>query len=68
MIYFQFPSLSSLSNAFHLFAEDSGRKSKKAWGTYGVLQDCDLWVKRPEFQLWLSEIKKENLEMLPSWV
>ncbi|XP_053991125.1 uncharacterized protein LOC128883134 isoform X2 [Hylaeus volcanicus] len=48
-------------------SKDSSGNNKNAWGTYGVLQDCDLWVKRPEFQLWLLEIKKENLEMLPSW-
>lgn len=48
--------------------ESKVQSSKQTWGAYGILQECDMWNKRPEFQLWLMEIKNVTLELLPAWV
>lgn len=34
------------------------------WGKYGIIQECDKWTKKQEFQLWLIEIKKIGYEGL----
>ncbi|CEM29155.1 unnamed protein product [Vitrella brassicaformis CCMP3155] len=37
------------------------------WGKFGQLVETDLWRKRPEFQLWLMEVKQKTLEELSNW-
>eukprot|EP01068_Selenidium_serpulae_P005285 Selendium_serpulae@DN3956_c0_g1_i2.p1 len=32
------------------------------WGKYGFLQEHDRWAKKPEFQIWLLEVKQKHLE------
>ena len=38
------------------------------WGRYGVIHETDMWKKRPEFTLWLLEVKDINIEALSNWV
>ncbi|OEH76102.1 hypothetical protein cyc_04366 [Cyclospora cayetanensis] len=38
------------------------------WGRYGIIHDTDMWAKRPEFTLWLLEVKNRNIEELANWV
>ncbi|XP_026194110.1 nucleolar protein 58 [Cyclospora cayetanensis] len=37
------------------------------WGRYGIIHDTDMWAKRPEFTLWLLEVKNRNIEELANW-
>ncbi|CDJ40796.1 hypothetical protein, conserved, partial [Eimeria tenella] len=37
------------------------------WGRYGIIHETDLWKKRPEFTLWLLEVKDKNIETLSNW-
>ncbi|KAL8435240.1 hypothetical protein ACSSS7_002586 [Eimeria intestinalis] len=37
------------------------------WGKYGIIQESDKWSKRPEFTLWLLEVKDRNIEDLSNW-
>ncbi|KAL8451171.1 hypothetical protein Emag_002845 [Eimeria magna] len=37
------------------------------WGKYGIIQEADKWTKRPEFTLWLLEVKDKNIEDLSNW-
>ncbi|KAL8438796.1 hypothetical protein Efla_003833 [Eimeria flavescens] len=37
------------------------------WGKYGIIHETDMWRKRPEFTLWLLEVKDKNIEDLSNW-
>eukprot|EP01069_Polyplicarium_translucidae_P012562 Polyplicarium_translucidae@DN5329_c0_g1_i1.p1 len=37
------------------------------WGKYGIIQETDLWNRKPEFYLWLMEVKNRSSESLPLW-
>ncbi|KAI8141874.1 hypothetical protein BJV82DRAFT_670383 [Fennellomyces sp. T-0311] len=35
------------------------------WGKYGIIHEADIFTKESEFQSWLLEIKKVNIETIP---
>eukprot|EP00918_Siedleckia_nematoides_P067912 GHVU01147757.1.p1 GENE.GHVU01147757.1~~GHVU01147757.1.p1 ORF type:complete len:277 (-),score=56.89 GHVU01147757.1:640-1470(-) len=53
-------------------SKDKGRKHKKsksgpqkiAWGKFGIIQECDMYLKKQEFQQWLMDIKNISMEGL----
>ncbi|KAM3582130.1 hypothetical protein VKS41_005559 [Umbelopsis sp. WA50703] len=57
--------------------KDKKKKSKKSkksrhgvadikWGHYGIIHEADIFTKEPEFQAWLLEVKKVNVETIPN--
>ncbi|ORY93352.1 hypothetical protein BCR43DRAFT_496772 [Syncephalastrum racemosum] len=45
------------------------KKSKKKvgdeWGKYGIIHEADIFTKEAEFQAWLTELKRIDVELLP---
>jgi rRNA maturation protein Rpf1 len=37
------------------------------YGAYGILRECDMFVKQQEFYCWLQEVKHVNSETLPKF-
>lgn len=37
------------------------------YGKYGIISECDLFIKQQEFYCWLLEVKKQNPETLPKF-
>ena len=48
-------------------AKHQGVIDQNKYGAYGILRECDMFVKQQEFYCWLQEVKHVNSETLPKF-
>ncbi len=65
-IYFRF-RMQKKSKTKKKKAKHHGVVDQNKYGAYGILRECDMFVKQQEFYCWLQEVKNVNSETLPKF-